>query len=83
LSASLEREKARLDWEQDPAPQEERAEMKERCRLVVVDNVTSANVFFPPHQSWFQARIERDRNARISVRQDEDNGRVATLTDLD
>ena len=57
--------------------------MKERYRLVVVDNITNANVLFPPHQSWFQTGIERDRNARINLRQDEKNGRVATVTDLD
>ena len=60
-------EKSRLDWEQDQVTEEELAEMKERYRLVVVDNITNANVLFPPHQSWFQARVERDRETLGSM----------------
>ena len=62
---------------------EELDEMKERYRIVVVvDNIANANVLFPPHQNWYLTRIERDRDARINVRQDDKNGRVAAVTDL-
>jgi hypothetical protein len=42
------REQARLDWEQEPVAEAELAEMKERRRLAIVDNITNANVLFPP-----------------------------------
>jgi hypothetical protein len=78
-----EREKAKRDWEEVPLTQAELEEMKTRYASVVTENITIACQLFPPHQSWSQTRIERDRNAKINQRQDEENGRIATLHDLE
>ena len=76
------RERARRDWEDDPLTQAEIEEMKTRFVDDVNENITDACQLFPPHQNWSRARIERDRLDKINMRQDEEEGRIATLVDL-